>query len=79
MTTNILANYTPSLTILPGKDKTAAMKLIKEQLTPELVELLIDITVEFDKEIMDKLEDNPGRLQQFFTLCAILDGELVYE
>ncbi len=74
---NILSNYNPSITILPGKDKTAYMELMRKQLTPELAELLIDITVEFDKEIMDKLEDNPGRLQQFFTLCAILDGELV--
>lgn len=74
---NILANYLPSITILPGKDKTAYMELMRKQLTPELAELLIDITVEFDKEILEKLKDNPKRLNQFITLCAILDGELV--
>ena len=74
---NILANYIPSITILPGQDKTAYMTLMKKQLSPELAELLIDITVEFDKEIIEKLKDNPARLNQFFTLCAILDGELV--
>jgi len=74
---NILLNYNPTITILPGKDKTAYMKLMREQLTPELAELLIDITVEFDKEIIEKLSGNKERLSQFFTLCAILDGDLV--
>lgn len=77
MSKNILANYTPTITILPGKDKTAYMSLMRKQLTPELAELLIDLTVEFDKEITEKLKDNPARLQQFFTLCSVLDGDLV--
>jgi hypothetical protein len=74
---NILANYIPSIVTLPGKDKTAYMELMRKQLTPELAELLIDITVEFDKEILEKLKDNPKRLNQYNTLCAILDGELI--
>ena len=74
---NILSNYYPTITTLPGKDKTAYMELMRKQLTPELAELLIDITVEFDNEIINKLKDNPKRLNQFFTLCAILDGESV--
>ena len=77
MTNNILSNYLPTITTLPGKDKTAYMQLMKQQLTPELAELLIDITVEFDNEIMEKLKDNKERLNQFFTLCAILDGDQV--
>ena len=74
---NILLNYTPTITTLPGKDKTSYMQLMREQLTPELAELLIDITVEFDNEIINRLSGNKERLSQFFTLCSILDGDLV--
>lgn len=77
-TMNTITNYNPSITILPGKDKTAYMELMRKQLTPELAELLIDITVEFDKEIIAALQDNP-RLKDYFRLCAILDGELINE
>ena len=77
MTKNILSNYTPSITILPGKDKTAYLSLMRKQLSAELAELLIDITVEFDCEIISLLEDNPERLKQYFKLCAVLDGDLV--
>jgi len=74
---NILLNYNPTITILPGKDKTAYLELMRKQLTPELAELLIDITVQFDSEIIELLKDNPNHLQQFFKLCSVLDGESV--
>jgi hypothetical protein len=76
MTKNIITTYTPSITILPGKDKSEYMRIVKQQLTPEMLELLIDITVEFDTEIIQSLE-NTERLQHYFKLCSILDGELV--
>ena len=36
-----LSVYTPSITILPGKDKTAYLSLMRKQLSAELAELLI--------------------------------------
>lgn len=72
-----LSVYTPSVTILPGQDKTNYMSLMRKQLTPEMAELLIDITTEYQDNIIAKLKDNPERLSLFFTLCANLDGELV--
>ena len=77
MTKNILSNYTPSISQLPGKDKTAYLSLMRKQITPELADLLIDITVQFDTQIIELLEDNPERFKQYLTLCAILDGESV--
>ena len=74
---NILSNYNPTITTLPGKDKTAYLELMRKQLTPELAELLIDITVQFDSEIIELLKDNPERLSLFFKLCSNLDGDLV--
>ena len=77
-TMNALVNYCPSITILPGKDKTAYMKLMREQLTPEMAELLIDITTAYYGQITDELKGNP-RLQLFFKLMNNLDGELINE
>lgn len=76
MIKNILTQYNPSVTILPGRNKTEYMTLMRKQLTPELAELLIDITVEFDTEIRESLKDS-ARLEQYNKLCAILDGGLV--
>ena len=73
---NAVNTYTPSITILPGKDKTAYMSLMKQQLTPEMAELLIDITTAYQDNIINDLKDNP-RLQLFFTLMSNLDGDLV--
>ena len=72
-----LNTYTPSITILPGQDKTAYMSLMKKQLTPEMAELLIDINTHFYSDIMEILKDNPERLSLFFKLCSNLDGDLV--
>jgi hypothetical protein len=76
MTKNILTTYTPTITILPGRDKTEYLKLAKLQLTPKMFELLIDITVEYDTEIRDSLK-NSERLEEYNKLCAVLDGDLV--
>jgi len=73
---NALNSYVPSITILPGKDKTEYMSLMRKQLTPEMAELLIDITTVYQDNIINDLKDNP-RLQLFFTLMSNLDGDLV--
>ena len=73
---NAVNTYTPSITILPGKDKTNYMSLMRKQLTPEMAELLIDITTAYQDNIIKDLKDNP-RLQLFFTLCSNLDGDLL--
>jgi hypothetical protein len=73
---NALNTYTPSVTILPGKDKTEYMSLMRKQLTPEMAELLIDITTVYQDNIINDLKDS-NRLELFLTLCANLDGDLV--
>jgi NurA-like 5'-3' nuclease len=73
---NTLTNYNPTITTLPKKEQSSYISLVKKQLTPELLELLIDITVEFDTEILESLKSS-DRLQSYNKLCAILDGDLV--
>lgn len=73
---NILTQYTPTITILPKRDQSQYIKLVKQQLTPEMYDLLIDITVEYDTEIRESLK-NSDRLDIYNKLCSILDGELV--
>lgn len=73
---NILTQYTPTITILPKRDQSQYIKLVKQQLTPEMFDLLIDITVEYDTEIRESLK-NSDRLSVYNKLCAILDGDLV--
>ena len=72
-TMNLLTNYTPSITILPESDQTDYTNIVRNQLTPEIIELLIDITVEFDTEIIESLSEE--RLKTYLKLCSILDGE----
>lgn len=71
---NILTTYKPSITTLSKKEQTQYTNLIKKQLTPEICELLIDITVQFDSEILQSLSGD--RLNNYNKLCSILDGNL---
>jgi hypothetical protein len=72
---NILKEYNPTITTLSKKELITYMSVMKSQLTPEMVELLIDITVEFESEISDCVEGTP-RAQLFKQLASILDGNL---
>ena len=73
---NALTNYNPSITPLSKKEQSVYLKTVKQQLTPEILELIIDITVEFDTQIFESLEGTE-RSDLYNKLCSILDGNLV--
>ena len=72
---NILTNHKPNITTLSKKEQSIYLKTIKQQLTPQLVDLLIDITVEFDTQILESLEGT-DRAELYNKLCSILDGNI---
>lgn len=73
---DILSNYIPTVTNLDKKELSTYIRGIKGQLSPEILEMLIDITVEFDTEIRQKIADSPRR-DVYDKICSIFDGEIV--
>jgi len=72
---NTLTTYKPTITSLNKNTQKTYMKVATEQFTPELMELIVDITVQFDSEILSSLEGT-DRAELYNKLCSILDGNI---